>query len=63
MSDSVIESKRMKLFVAGEVSGNPDDWKTHHVFVIAETPEQARELVDFTSIISEVPMDCPLLLV
>lgn len=56
-------AKRMRLFVAGEISGNPSDWYSHHMLVLAESPEQARGMVDFTTIIREVQMDSPALLV
>lgn len=55
------EPKRMRLFVAGQSTENPDDWNPwfHTKYVIAETRDDAAKLVDFTNQIVEVSMDRP----
>lgn len=54
MNDS-IEDRRLRLFIAGEVSPDPNEWSGPHVFVLAETKEQALKMVDsFT--ITEIPL-------
>jgi hypothetical protein len=41
-----IPSEQLKLFVVGESSGDPDDWKEYPncTFVMSRTPEEALEL-------------------
>jgi hypothetical protein len=60
MSDSVVSKKRMKLFVVGEASSDPKKWSSQErLFVVAETAGDAERLTNFTSIISEIKMDHP----
>jgi hypothetical protein len=58
MSNPIVEcEKRMKLFVVGEVSPNPDEWRSNHDLVIASDADEAREMIDYTVIVTEIPMD------
>ena len=56
--------KKMKLFVAGEYSADPDKWQNNLVrtFVIAESAEAAAEMIDSTNMITELPMNRPMVL-
>jgi len=47
-----------KLFVAGEVSGNPTDWSGDFTLIIADSPEAASKMVDGSRTI-EVNMEAP----
>ena len=63
MTDSV--EKKMKLFVAGELSGDPAEWSEftlRRAFVLAESEDEARSLVEFTGLVCEVRADCPTVL-
>lgn len=55
------EAKKMRLFVAGQASENPDDWNPwfQTKYVIAETKDDAAKLIDFTNQIVEVSMERP----
>ncbi len=58
MSDSVVEpEKRMKLFVVGEHSPNPREWKLRHVLVLAESAERAVTMAEESNLVAEVAMN------
>ena len=52
----------MKLFVSGESSPDPDQWARRPALIIASSAEEALELSDY-SIVTEIPMDKPTLLI
>jgi hypothetical protein len=56
MTDSVSE-KRMKLFVVGEHSPRPSEWRNNHVLVLAENEDQAIKMAEEGFTVSEVKMD------
>lgn len=60
MSDSITQTdKRLKLFVGGEVSADPREWKYYHELVLAETEEEAIEMMDAHCYAIEVDMTIP----
>ena len=64
-NDSVEENGKLKLFVVGESSGNPDDWPElgRRAFVVAGSAEEALLLVDFSSEAAELAPLRPVILV
>ena len=57
--------KRMKLFVAGEMSGDPNDWdglSSKTALLLAESEDEAVAMIEFTSVVKEVRMDQPAIL-
>jgi hypothetical protein len=50
------EPKKLRLFVVGESSGDPDEWSsyTNRAIVIAHDEEEARGLVDFSNMVTEI---------
>jgi hypothetical protein len=61
MIDSV--EKRMKLFVVGEHSPDPKEWKNPHVFVLAETADEAVEMAHEGFSVAEISMCEPAVLI
>jgi hypothetical protein len=53
---------KLKLFVVGEQSSDPDRWSGEHAFVIAHDAEEASAMVDYSSPVTEMPMDKPMVL-
>lgn len=54
--------KKLRLFVIGELSGDPDDWipwNPYRAIVIAHDEEEARRLVDCCTMIAEIPFVRP----
>ena len=56
--------RRLKLFVAGSSSGNPNDWSSFgtRAIVLAESLDQAINMVDFSSGGAEIQCDEPCVL-
>lgn len=54
----------LKLFVLGEISGNPDEWQEYcgHAIVIARTKEEALSLHDGYGYACEISLDRPMLI-
>jgi hypothetical protein len=55
---------KLKLFVVGTSSGNPDEWSEYgnRALVLATSPEEALSMVDFSSAVAEVKTDKPCVL-
>jgi hypothetical protein len=51
----------LRLFVVGQISGEPERWIGDRVFVVAHSPEEAATITDGDSAI-EVCMDRPFVL-
>jgi hypothetical protein len=51
--------KKMKLFVAGEISPHPDDWRNpDHILILASSDEEALAMIDRSNVV-EVSLDYP----
>jgi hypothetical protein len=59
-----LQMKKMKLYVLGESSGDPDNWGpyTQRALVLARSKEEALAMGDFTSVATEVWVNKPGLL-
>jgi hypothetical protein len=55
------EPKKLRLFVVGESSGDPDEWMAYgeRAIVVAHDEEEARSLVDFSNRVTEIPFTKP----
>jgi len=61
----ILPQKKLKLFIVGESSGDPNEWNTRTVaraIVIARTPEEASNIAEFSTMAIEIPFDEPKLL-
>jgi hypothetical protein len=58
------EKRSLKLFVVGELSGDPSRWSrlSKRTLVLARTPEEALEMADFSVICAEVDLSQPAVL-
>jgi hypothetical protein len=58
------EKERLKLYVVGELSGDPNRWSrfSKRSLVLASTPEQAVEMADSSVLCAEVVMSQPIVL-
>jgi hypothetical protein len=57
--------EKLKLFVVGESSSNPDDWDGYGTtaIVIAESKEQAKTLCpELSDTVTEIPLDRPMVI-
>jgi hypothetical protein len=53
---------KLKLFVVGENSADPDEWGSKHAFVIAADAESAAKMAMTFGPAIEIPMNAPMVL-
>jgi hypothetical protein len=64
LKETALKKTALKLFVVGELSGDPNHWSrsSKRSFVLASTPEQALEMADSRLVCAEVDCSQPLVL-